>query len=184
MQRLDARDPFVHLIFGIVLLAVVVPAGLASAQNADSAKAFLASIYRHYQNGGNGISIGDRSADRYFAASLLALVQADAKAVGPDNVGAIDADPVCACQDWGGIWNLEIVVKVEAPGHAEAAVSFSLSPPQSHQKNASRSLSMKLVSEHGAWKIDDVIDLTDSKAPYALRKALVEDTELNRRAKR
>src|ERR1019366_1125050 len=107
MQRLDARDPFVHLIFGVVLFAVFVPAGLSSAQNADSAKAFLASIYRHYQNGGNGISIGDRSADRYFAASLLTLVRADARAAGPDNVGAIDADPVCACQDWDGIWNLD-----------------------------------------------------------------------------
>jgi len=184
MQRLDARNSFVHLIFGIVLLAVFVPAGLSSAQDADSAKAFLASIYRHYDNGGNGINIGDRNANRYFAASLLALVRADARAAGPGNVGAIDADPVCACQDWDGIWNLDIVVKVEASGHAEAAVSFSISPPQSHQKDASRRLSIKLVSEHGAWRIDDVIDLTDPKAPYALRKALVEDIESNRRAKR
>lgn len=182
MYRLDAHDRFVQSIFRIALLAVVVPAGLSSAQDADSAQTFLASIYRHYENGGNGINIGNRDADRYFSASLLALVRADVKAAGPQNVGAIDADPVCACQDWEGIWNLNIVVKVGLARHAEAAVSFSLSPPRNHRNDASRRLSIRLNSERGGWKIDDIIDLTDPKAPYALRNALHDDIELNQRA--
>ncbi len=184
MNRLDASNRFVRLIFRIALLAVVMPAGLSSAQDAKSAKAFLASIYRHYENGGNGINIGNRDADRYFSASLLALVQADAKAAGPQNVGAIDADPICACQDWEGIWNLDIVVNVGEAKHAQAAVSFSLSPSRNYRNDASRSLRIKLISVRGGWKIDDIIDLTDPKAPYALRKALVDDIQLNRRAKR
>lgn len=97
-------------------------------------------------------------------------------------MGAIDADPICACQDWDGIWRLAIDVKVEAPGYAEAGVSFSLWPPQGHPNSAPRKLDIKLISEHGGWKIDDIIDRTDPKTPYDLRKALVDDIELNRRS--
>lgn len=171
----------IHRIASIALLAASVPTGWLSAQDATSAKAFLASIYRHYESGGDGIDIGDQRANQYFAHSLLALVRADARAAGPGNVGAIDADPVCACQDWDGIWQLNIDVKMKPPGKAEADVSFSLSSPQSHTTSASRRLHIKLISEHGGWRIDDIIDLTDPKIPYALRKALLDDIELNRR---
>jgi Protein of unknown function (DUF3828) len=165
-----------------VLFAASIYAGLSSAQPNDSPRNFLASIYRNYENGGNGIGIGNGSASRYFTSSLLALVRADATAAGPGNVGAIDADPVCACQDWDGIWDLDINVRTRTPGFAEADVSFSLSPPQRRLGSDSRRLSIKLISEHGGWRIDDIIDRTDPKNPFALRKALIEDIELNRRA--
>ena len=180
MHRLDARDRFVSLFSCIVLLVALVPARLSSAQDAQSAKTFLASIYRHYEHGGKGISIDGPNADRYFASSLLALVRADAKAAGPEYVGAIDADPVCACQDWEGIWDLSIDVKGQSPNHLDADVSFSLSPPQNHSKDALRRLHFKLIVERGGWKMDDITDLSDPKAPFALRKALVDDIALNR----
>lgn len=182
MNRPGKRDPFVQLTRCVALLAAVLSAGLSSAQNTDSAKAFLGSIYRHYENNGSGIGIGSPHAGRYFSASLLALVRADDEAVGPGYVGAIDADPVCACQDWEGIWNLSINVKVQTPEHAEADVSFYLSAPQSHPKDAFRRLQIKLTTEHGGWRIDDITDLTDSESPYALRKSLINDIELNHKA--
>ena len=165
-----------------VLLAAFVCVGLSSAQPNNSPKDFIKSLYRHYENGSAGIDLGDRSARRYFTSSLLAMVQADAKAAGPGNVGAIDADPVCACQDWDGIWDLDINVKSQTPEFAQVDVSFSLAPPRRDQKSDPRRLSIKLIPEHGRWRIDDVIDRTDPKNPYALRKALVDDIELNRRA--
>lgn len=168
---------------------VVVPAVWLPAQQSDSPKTFLASIYRHYQHGGRGIDITGRSASRFFSASLLALVQADAKAAGAENVGALDADPLCACQDWEGIWNLQIDVNEltrgqtpePAPRHAEVEVSFSLSPPRKHSKDAFRKLAIKLVFERGGWKIDHIADRTNPKNLFALRKALTDDIELNRR---
>lgn len=168
-------------IYSTALLIAVVPSVLLPAQQRDSPKDFLASIYRHYQHGGKGIDISGRSASRYFTASLLALVRADANAVGPENVGAIDADPICACQDWEGIWNLEIDVKPQDSKHAEADVAFSLSPPASHAEDSARKLVIQLVSEQGAWRIDDIVDSTDAKNSFALRKALTDDIALNRR---
>ena len=81
------------------------------AQDAVSAKAFLVNIYSHYSRGGKGVDFdGPRSA-LYFHSSLLALEKADVKANGPDSVPAMDADPICGCQDWEGIWNLAINVR-------------------------------------------------------------------------
>lgn len=168
--------------FLTMLLIAIVPAVMLRAQQSESPKGFLVSIYRHYDHGGKGISIDGRSAGRYFTASLLALVHADAKAAGPENVGAIDADPICGCQDWEGIWNLILDVKAQAPGQAEAKVSFSLSPPERPAKDSLRSLVIKLVAERGGWRIDDIVDSSDAKNSFALRKALADDIALNRRA--
>src|SRR3569833_2835437 len=99
MNRPGKRDSFIQSNCCVPLLAAALSAGLSSAQNTDSAKGFLESIYRHYENNGSGIGIVSPHARRYFSASLLALVRADDETVGPGYVGAIDADPVCACQD-------------------------------------------------------------------------------------
>jgi len=178
-----------RLLFANLLIAGLVPMpAFSAAQSAaangaahapatvgvDAAKAFLTSVYKHYGTGGIGVDSVGPDAPRYFHSSLVALLRADQKAASPD-VGAIDADPVCACQDWNGIWNLAIDVKIEAADRATAKVSFYLADPKDDPKDSLRKLAVVLAAENGAWRIYDIVDQTDPTAPFALRKALKDD---------
>ncbi len=154
--------------------AAFLQAAHASAQDADAARDFLASVYHHYQNDGIGVDAYSPHGNLYFHSSLIALMLEDQKAASPD-VGAINADPVCACQEWDGIWDLKIDVHIDGPERATAAVSFALSAPQDRPKDASRKLSITLAVENGEWRIYDILDETDPTAPFALRKALQRD---------
>lgn len=152
------------------------------AQDAASAKAFLVSVYQHYQHGAKGIDFDGPGAGLYYHSSLLSLIRADIKANGPDNVPAVDFDPVCGCQDWDGIWDLKIDVQVETPQRAQANVSFALAPPQNRPKDALRRLVMTLVPERGAWRIYDIRDESDPSAIVELRKLLQDDLASLRRS--
>lgn len=160
------------------ICAVVVAAILSScqvrAQDAASARAFVVSIYRTYQNG-KGIEFGEPGASLYFHSSLLALEDADVKANGPDYVPAVDYDPLCSCQDWDGIWNFKIELRVETLQRAIAHVSFSLSDPKNNPKDAARTLVITLVPEHDQWRIYDILDKSDPKDTSSLRQILQKD---------
>lgn len=159
----------------IALCAVAfLQAADSSAQDADSAKTFLVSVYQHYQNDGAGIETVGPQAGLFFYSTLLALMRADEKAASPD-IGAIDADPVCACQDWDGIWDLQIDVHQQTPERAKAGVSFALTAPKGRSSDALRKLLVTLAAEDGAWRIYDIVDLTDPTHPFALRRALEQD---------
>jgi hypothetical protein len=169
----------------LVAIMMVIAAALAArpstAQDAASATAFLKAIYRQYQNGAqdgsSGISFDGPHAALYYHSSLLALMHADVKANGPDNAPAIDFDPICGCQDWDGIWDLQIDVHVEStpPQHTIAEVSFALAPPKDRPKDALRKLVITLVPEHGAWRIYDIRDESDPSSITELRKLLEDD---------
>jgi len=144
------------------------------AQDATSAKAFLVNIYSHYSRGGKGIDFDGPHSALYFHSSLLALEKADVKANGPDSAPAMDADPICSCQDWEGIWNLAIDVRIESAQRALANVSFYLAPPKGSIAVEPTKLKFTLVPEHG-WRIWDILDESDPKDPVALRKLLIDD---------
>lgn len=145
------------------------------AQDSASAKAFLSNIYSHYSRGGKGIEFDGPESNRYFDSSLLALEKADVKANGPGNVPAVDADPICGCQDWEGIWNLAIDVRIESPQRAIANVSFSLFNPKDRPAGESSKLQFTLLKHDGEWRIWDILDESDPKDRVAVRKLLQDD---------
>lgn len=171
--------PRILLVLALSILIFWVSA--ASAQDADSAKAFLLSVYTQYQNGRKGIDFTGPGAGRFYHSSLLALMRADRKANGPDNVPAIDFDPVCGCQDWDGIWDLEMDVHLDSARRALARVSFGLLDPKNHPKDALRKLKFTLVPERGQWRIYDVVDESDPHAAFRLRRDLQRDIDNLRR---
>jgi hypothetical protein len=162
-------------------LAAIFPCDVARAQTAPAAKAFLASVYRHYQSGSKGIDFEGPGASLYFHSSLVALIREDIKANGPGNAPAIDFDPICGCQDWKGIWTLKIDVQLETPKRARASVSFSLAPPKNPSKDSARRFAITLVPEHGLWRIYDIEDDSDSSTTFALRKLLQDDIDTIRK---
>ena len=156
-----------------LLGCVIAPACLGSAQDAASAKSFLQSVYARYPKGGPGVDFTRPRAGRYVHSSLIALLREDARAVGPGEVGVLDGDPLCSCQDWDGIYNLKIDVNEDDAGRAEASVSFALFNPAKQQDR--RSLEITLAQEKGAWRVFNVVDRSDPKAPFDLRKAMEEE---------
>jgi hypothetical protein len=159
------------LLYRFSLLAfLIVPACSAQAQDAASAKTFLQSIYALYHKGGSGIDVTGPRAGLYLHSSLIALLRDDARAVGPGEVGVLDGDPLCGCQDWDGIFALKIDVHEPKAGKAEALVSFALFKDAKPQDV--RSLLITLAVEKGAWRVWNVMDRSDAKAEFDLREAL------------
>lgn len=176
-------------VFSTLFLAVwmaLASTHLACAQDADSAKRFVAHLYLHYANHGSGIDFSGAKALRYFDTSLNALMDADAKAVGPNEVGVLDGDPICGCQDWEGIWDFKITIRMEGDDRAKAAVSFALFAPKDGIDSDPRSLEMALVRERAGWRIDNIVDKSDPKHPFDLRAELekeIRDLEKSRQTK-
>ena len=162
-----------------VLLLVLAAAGPISlyAQDANSAKAFLMDAYTHYGKNGKGIDFMGPKANRYFHSSLIALIRADDKANGPGNVGALDGDPLCGCQDWDGIFDLKIDIQLQSPGRALAEVSFALDDAKSRNSDSWRKLRIQLRTERGEWRIYDILDVSQPHAPFDARDALIKDNQ-------
>jgi len=155
-------------------MAIFLAAPHAIAQDAASATVFLRSVYRQYENGRQGIDSTGPYARLYFHSSLSALMRADEKAAAPE-IGALDGDPICSCQDFDGVWDLAIDVHVVTPQRAIAKVSFALYGPKDRPSDAMRRLEFTLIPERGQWRIFDVVDRTDPSQPFALRQALRQD---------
>ena len=153
----------------------------ACGQDANSAKLFVTSVYKHYVNHGKGIDFTGPKARSVFDPSLIALLHADQKAVGPNEVGVLDGDPVCSCQDWEGIWDLKIAVQPLRDGRAKAEVSFALFAPHAGADQDHRSLEMTLVPQGGQWRIWDILDNSDPKAPFDLRAELEKEIRTSKR---
>jgi hypothetical protein len=145
------------------LFVLMFPAALAPAQDASSAKNLLQAVYRQYENHGKGIDLTGPGAGKFFHSSLISLIEKDEKAVAPE-VGVLDGDPICSCQDWDGIWDLKIAIETPDSARAIAAVSFSLFKNSSARDR--RSLEITLAVEKGQWHIYNVLDKTDPHAPF------------------
>jgi hypothetical protein len=157
-------------------IGAIIMTGPVAAQDANSAQSFLAEAYRHYTRNSKGI----QHYERYLHTSLLALIKADVKASGTDIPVSGDGDLFCDCQDWEGIWDLKIDVKLLGKDRAEAAVSFFLSDPKDSKvkDEAARSLRFSLVVESGQWRIYNAVSYRkDDKSYFDLRAEM--EKEIN-----
>ncbi len=147
------------------------------AQDAASARRFLESLYRLYGKGGKGVALSGPRARKVFDPSLLALMDADAKANGPDQVGTLDGDPLCSCQDWDALRDLQIVVAPPLEGRTVAKVSFALFAGKNGGPGDRRKLEITLAARAKQWLVYDVLDLSEPRHPFALRSELKKDLE-------
>jgi hypothetical protein len=160
--------------FFLMSICACAPPAVARTQDANSAHQFIESLYKPYAKNGGGVPSSGTNARRYYHSSLLALMRADEKAAGPGEVGAIDGDPVCGCQDWEGIWNLQVEIQMQDATHAIARVSFALSPPGAKCGDNQRRIVFTLVPENGGWRIWNIRDESD-RQPFDVREALRND---------
>jgi hypothetical protein len=152
------------------------------AQDAASAKAFISSVFQLYSKGGSGTPYSPR----FVHSSLLALIRADLKAAeaAHEAPGPLDADIVCDCQEWEGIWVHRIDVRIVKPGRAIVTASFDIEAPEHRDATDLRNMRYTLVSEHGQWRIYDIQDVSpweDAEVHVPLREGILKDLELFKR---
>lgn len=165
---------FVSIMLGSACLLAAAP---APAQTAASARAFINSVLRLLPSHGIPYS------PSYYHSSLLALIHADLKAAEaahgiPDS---IDAEIICNCQEWDGIWLRKIDANLVKPGQAVVTASFDIRAPKDRASIDLRVMRYTLVVEDGQWRIYDIQDLspweTGDDAHVPLREGIQNDLD-------
>jgi len=126
----------------MILLALA----LAAAPAAETPKAFLEGVYANYLS--RNFSPFTH-ADRYFAPRLKAAIDQDAR-LAKGEVGYLDGDPICQCQDHDGLRSKILRVKLSAPGKATAEVLLD------YPDSTAIHVRLILVRTKAGWRIADV----------------------------
>ena len=129
------------------LLAFATP---AAAQDMQSAERFLRTLYDGYAPGKKPPATLGKDVDRLFTPALAGLIKAD-KALAIGELGTIDADPICACQDWDKLKVTKIDVMPDGPKRAQATVSFD-------NAGGKMTVRYRLEAVDGKWRIADIAE--------------------------
>ncbi len=157
-MRHDRPAKMWRRILGIAaVLAMATSAPMASAASAappDSARTFLVELYRHYPTADTPNAFDPTGADgpKVFAPTLLALIRQDQKLAGGE-VGALEGDPLCDCQDDSGLRVKIGPVSPAGPGAARAVVTLTFT---GHSPAEIRRLVIKLAATRVGWRIADI----------------------------
>lgn len=129
------------------LLLGLLLASPAAAQDLVQAKAFVTGLYAAYGKEPGPDYIG-RQAKQVWSPAMLKLLQREAESTPEDEVGALDGDPICNCQDYDAI-SADVRVTGTGPTSARADVFlFNLGRRQL--------VSLDLVLIGRRWRVDDV----------------------------
>ena len=129
----------------ILSLLLAAAPGLADAQTLESAKAFVVGLYDRYSHGEPDYA--GKDAPKTFSPKLVRLIRRDQAHTPAGDVGALDGDPICDCQDPGGLKLIGVDVQAVGQGAAKAAarIRFGGDP--------GLTVKLDLVWLGGAWQI-------------------------------
>ena len=117
---------------------------------ASSARVFLEQVYAGYRSGGSGAAARDRrSIYSPATAALMARVEA---ADGNEMMGAVEADPICACQDFDELVVEKIVIRAAKGPVVRALVTFR----DRGFGTAPTTLRYELLKTPVGWRVHDV----------------------------
>lgn len=163
----------ISLLFKVAVLAALLSGILSnfshaqSANETQSAKDFVASLYSRYGPNGNPPNLSGDNADQFFAPSLIELAKNVRSLAGPRYSGALDYDHLCNCKDTSVTFpNLRVVAKSMTPNQAVATVAFT------GNDGTKNTILINLTQEAGNWRISDIKDYT-GPAPYISLRGLL-----------
>jgi hypothetical protein len=90
-----------------------------------------------------------RGAAAVFSFQLLGLIRADEREAHGE-VGRLDGDPICDCQDAGGLALTGLDIQLAPHGRAAAHVTLHYPSPEV------RKLTLQLLWTPHGWLVDDV----------------------------
>ncbi|HEY0052032.1 MAG TPA: DUF3828 domain-containing protein [Caulobacteraceae bacterium] len=132
---------------------------------AATAEAFVRETYAAYGDAAAAPRVA-RGEDPRFSARLRALFAEDAR-LADGEVGLIEADPICACQDHENLTLDTVAVTLAGPTAAGADVAFTNLGEPVRQ-------TLRLVLEAGRWRIDDIVSTERPSLVAALVEANAE----------
>ncbi len=130
-----------------VLIALAFASPIPARAASISPKQFVEHLYAAYGQPDAGATLGKR-ADSVFSPKLLAAIRADQRAHAGE-VGKLDHDPLCDCQDPDGLNITAITVTSSPDGAAQASVNFRLG-------TVAQSARLSLTDTPVGWRVDDV----------------------------
>jgi len=116
---------------------------------AQSPRAFVEDLYAQYKK--NADFSPFTHGEQWFDPAFLAAVKEDSE-LSNGEVGAVDSDPICSCQDASGMEARVVGVEQTSPGAAVADVNLWAGSPDQ------RAIKVDLVSVGGQWRVHDVRD--------------------------
>ena len=121
-----------------------------AAPDTASARAFVQKLYSHYPSKPDGKAFDPtgKDASKVFDPGMVAAFREDAKR-SHGEVGFVDADPLCQCQDDSGLTSKVESVTMTGPNAADVVVNVQY-------PDATRALTLHLVAVKGAWRIHDL----------------------------
>lgn len=135
-------------VWAICLCAMYSSYAAVPVASAGSAEQFIRGLYAKYTPNGKPIPFVYPDAKNIVDAQMLALLKNDQdKSKG--EVGAMDGDPVCNCQDWGGLKITALRATMQGNNTATADVAFT-------NAGSSEKIHFSLVWVNGGWRIHDI----------------------------
>lgn len=134
---------------------------LAQAPPAETPRDFVTRIYAGYRD--PAFNPLDRP-ERLFAPPLVAAIREDARLSG-DEVGWLDGDPLCQCQDHEG---LEPIVREVRRTAARTALADILLRFPGH---GDRDVRLRLVRTAQGWRVADVATADDPSLLQDLQRS-------------
>lgn len=133
------------------------------------ARIFLTRLYAHYPHraGTPAFDALGRQAPLVFDSSFIALMRENDRLTPSDEVGALDGDPICDCQDSEGMKAKIGAIRATGVAAASARIDIVFAaalPPDT------RRLDLDLVQSGGQWRIRDI----HSKDQPSLRAYLIQ----------
>jgi hypothetical protein len=126
----------------MMLLALV----LAAAPPAETPKAYMERLYASYRDAKfNPLA----RPDRYFAPRLVAAIKEDER-LSHGEVGYVEADPICQCQDPDGLHAKVTRVTRQGPAKAAAEVIIDFTD------STARRVKFSIERTSAGWRIADV----------------------------
>lgn len=130
----------------VAALACMLAVPAAAAGDGAVAR-FMRGVYAPYARGDAPSPAGPR-AGALFGRDLLGLIRRDQRAAGGE-LGRLDYDPICDCQDYDHLEVQRIRVDAVAATTARATITF-------RNGDAVRTLRYDLQREAGRWRIADI----------------------------
>lgn len=134
-------------IVSAILLAIC-NASAAVACKAAGAELFLRSVYAPYIAGNTEVAPTGDTAPRIFDTRLTRLIRRD-QAQGPGEIGKLDQDPICDCQDFDRLKLRSVGLRCLGSNQATANVRFA-------NGNTKVALTYTLTESGRGWRISDI----------------------------
>lgn len=149
-----------------LLASTLVPAAAAqpSPPRDETPERFVRRVYSNYRHNGPGVSTLRPAGTPYYSAALLDAFAKDSDAAHGE-VGAIDGDPICNCQDFDALRVTRISVSALQGDMVKAEVGFDVT--KEHE-----AVTLTLTRTQQGWRIADIADKTMKSLMALLQESL------------